>query len=257
MEKLTRRSAGSVWLSVFLPGIICRGGSEQRALYPGLEWPWFLCGGWAERDLSHFFSHWITFLILHKWLPQTWQLQTTHTSYLTVSMGQDSGHSFAWFLCSETHKIVIKVSARLCSLIHVPFLIFFLCCGILLGYFGDERESLRVIERNQRISSWGTKSLVPEFWVAIICVSCSNNSFHLVSHYVTEESPLGYSNELTSKWHRYYQWNSAVRVGAGPDEQMNSTNMSHPQIFCIGYKIRKPALPCRPVMEGYIPQRSS
>lgn len=53
---------------------------------------------------------------------------------------------------------------------------------------------------------------------AVVFVSCGVSSFHLVPPYVTRESPSDGDNELTPRWHTYCQRNSAVRVGAGPEE---------------------------------------
>lgn len=59
-------------------------------------------------------GHSIIFLLLCNNQPQTSWLKTTHTSYLTVSEGQESGYGSSG-LCSGWHKAAVNVLARLHS----------------------------------------------------------------------------------------------------------------------------------------------
>lgn len=59
-------------------------------------------------------GHSIIFLLLCDNQPQTSWLKTAHTSYLTVSEGQESGFGSSG-LCSGCHRAAVNVLARLHS----------------------------------------------------------------------------------------------------------------------------------------------
>ena len=128
--------------------------------------------------------------------------------------------------------------------------------GRFFTSWATREAPLREMEENQRCCSSGRRSLAPECWGSCgLRFMWCEHSFHRLLVTSLRKEVLWVT---TTSWHP----GGAHTVKGIPQSgwepvQTDSTSTSHPQRFCICRKVRTSALSCRPVKEGYIPQRSS
>lgn len=139
------------------------------------------------------------------------------------------------------------------ELICVPISSF--CFGISLGYLRDRREFLKIMEGKQNLAPAEGEFWCQRFGVSVVCVSCGINT---ISTWFFMMSPRKFLWVITMNWHPDGPCTVRGLLLSGWElAQMGSTSLSHPRILCIAIKLESLPFPCKPIKEGYIPQRSS
>ena len=129
-------------------------------------------------------------------------------------------------------------------------------CRKILYQLSHQGSPLEGNGRKSETLLFGKKKLAPERWGSCcLRFMWCEHSFHWLLATSPRKEVLWVT---TATWHP----GGAHTVKGIPQSgwepvQTDSTSTSHPQRFCICRKVRTSALSCRPVKEGYIPQRSS